>query len=856
MKNVINFLVVVLILVATEIQAYDKYTIGGRTWEYDINNSSAEIVSVSPEPKNGEDIVIPKKINGYPVKTIGSRMGVQGTFGNCDGITRFEIPEFITRIDSCAFAFCKNLACITIPRSVKQIGEGAFSYCGKLKQINVDPDNINYTTENGVLLTKDKTVLVSGINGDVVIPDAVKRIGKEAFCGCRGLTNVTIPKSVIEIGASAFEGCTNLTEITIPSSVKAIGEEAFKECTGLRRFRVDAGNPVYASENGLLLSKDKKILVCGINGNVIIPNTVTVIGSHAFDGCEGWDGSCPLRSVKIPDSVIEIGESAFEDCKGLKDIAIPNSVTKICDKAFAGCRGLNKVKIGSGVRSIGKEAFSWCKNLTGVTIPDSVIDIDKSAFERCEKLASVRIGKGVKVISGYVFEDSGLESVEIPSSVTRIEAYAFVGCTNLVSVKLDKNSTHVADDAFRNCTKLGQGGFIIIGGKLSGYNGTTGNVVIPVGTTEIGAEAFRSRKDLTSVTIPNTVKKIGKSAFKYCSGLTSITIPDSVTEIGEEAFYDCDALRSVTLGKGVVRLGPKVFSSCKNLQEIKVDENNNTYASENGLLLSKDKRILFCGCNGDVVIPKTVSSIGDHAFYFLVNLKNVEFPNSLNDIGERSFHCCRNLRSVTFPDSLTSIGDGAFCACMGLTKVRIPNNVTSIGEGAFEVCRNLEDVMIGDGVENVEKKAFADCGNLKKISIPEAFASEIPFIFSDCPILDEVNRGNAWINMRHDVKVAYREYYIDEAARGVPRAQYCLGVCYINGDGVVSDGLKGMKLLLQAARQGHAGAQYKVGAICFAQQDAKGYANAFDWWSRAAKKGHYQAIFSLKLIPTDIRNRR
>lgn len=102
MKNVINFLVVVLVLVATEIQAYDKYTIGGRTWEYDINNSSAEIVSVSPEPKNGEDIVIPKKINGYPVKTIGSRMGVQGTFGNCDGITRFEIPEFITRIDSCA----------------------------------------------------------------------------------------------------------------------------------------------------------------------------------------------------------------------------------------------------------------------------------------------------------------------------------------------------------------------------------------------------------------------------------------------------------------------------------------------------------------------------------------------------------------------------------------------------------------------------------------------------------------------------------------------------------------------------------------------------------------------------------
>lgn len=455
------FAATILISSGNQVRADEyEYKSGGRTWKYTVDNGTVKIISVSP--RDGENITIPRTINGYPVTVIGNRLGIFGAFSNCDDITSFEVPDFIISIDNDAFSGCDKLTSITISKNVKHIGEGVFAYCKKLKQINVDPDNANFTTENGVLLTKDRKVLITGIRSDVMIPTTVRRIGKQAFIGCK-FTNVTIPKSVIEIGEKAFYGCENLTEISIPSSVKTIGEKAFYNCPRLKRFKVDEANLVYASENGLLLSKDKKVLICGVNGNVVIPNTVTVIGSHAFDGCEGWLNSYPLKSVIIPDSVTEIGASAFNSCHGLQDVVIPNSVTRICDGAFSWCKGLTKVTLGADVRSIGKDAFSHCSNLKSVTIPDSVTEIGSDAFSDCEKMTSVRIGKGLKTISRRAFASCGLEKVEIPNNVAKIEGFAFVSCTNLVNVQLNKDVTQVTDTAFKYCSKLGQDEFVTSG---------------------------------------------------------------------------------------------------------------------------------------------------------------------------------------------------------------------------------------------------------------------------------------------------------------------------------------------------------------------------------------------------------
>ena len=128
-----------------------------------------------------------------------------------------------------------------------------------------------------------------------------------------------------------------------------------------------------------------------------IPNSVTSIGSSAFEGCSG------LKSVTIPNSVTSIGEEAFRDCSSLTSVTIPNSVTSI-DKGTFSCSGLTSVTIPNSVTSIGEDAFCGCSRLTSVTIPNSVTKIGSYAFSYCRNLTSVTIGNSVTSIGAYAFE--------------------------------------------------------------------------------------------------------------------------------------------------------------------------------------------------------------------------------------------------------------------------------------------------------------------------------------------------------------------------------------------------------------------------------------------------------------------
>ena len=170
----------------------------------------------------------------------------------------------------------------------------------------------------------------------VTIPDGVTSIGIYAFYYCCGLTSMTIPDSVTSIGELAFAWCSGLTSVTIPDGVTSIGDRAFDGCSGLTNFVVGVSNPNYCSVNGLLLTKDGKTLIAGINGDVTIPDSVTSIGDRAFYGCSG------LTSVMIPDGVTSFGEWAFYDCSGLTSVTIGSGVTSIGESAFNGCSNWNE----------------------------------------------------------------------------------------------------------------------------------------------------------------------------------------------------------------------------------------------------------------------------------------------------------------------------------------------------------------------------------------------------------------------------------------------------------------------------------------------------------------------------------
>ena len=465
---------------------------------------------------------------------IGNRVTSIGNsaFQNCTGLTSVTIPNSVTSIVDYAFDGCTGLTSVTIPNSVTSIRKDAFRDCTGFPVI----DNIRYA-DTYLIEAVDKTLSTytikdgtkwigsdafEGCTGltSIDIPNSVTSIGYSAFAYCTGLTSVTIPNSVTSIEGSAFEGCTGLTSVTIPNSVTSIGSWAFHRCTGLTSVTIPnsvtsigsgafyrVNNIVYTGSTisyypwgaksvngyveGYLVYKDAtktKLLGCSsaVNGEIVILNSVTSIGSAAFEGCTG------LTSVTIPDSVTSIGKSAFYNCTGLTSVTIGNSVTSIGDCAFEGCTGLTSVV--------------WnAKNCADFTGSDTPFYSFNNKFDLRSQITSFTFGDEVERIPRFLCSAMpNLTSVTIPNSVTSIGGGAFSNCGGLTSVTIPNSVTSIEDRAFDGCSGLT-------------------SVMIPSSVTGFGNYAFSGCSSLTSVTIPNSVTSIGNEAFYYCTGLTSVT---------------------------------------------------------------------------------------------------------------------------------------------------------------------------------------------------------------------------------------------------------------------------------------------------------------------------------------------
>ena len=296
---------------------------------------------------------------------------------------------------------------------------------------------------------------------------------------------------------------------------------------------------------------------------------------------------------------------------------------------------------------------------------------------------------------------SDLTSITIPNSVTTIDNQAFDGCSGLTSVTIPNSVRSIGGYAFRNC------------------NGLT-SVTIGISVTTISEEAFRGCSGLTSITIPNSVRLIREGAFYQCSGLTSVTIPNSVKSIGNETFYGCSGLTSVHISD--------LDAWCKTTFD---NYYSNPLCYAHHLFLNEEEV-------SDIVIPNSVTFIGDYAFEGCSGLTSITIPNSVTSIGNGAFSSCSGLTSISIPNSVKSIGNETFSGCSSLTSVPIGNSVTTIGDFTFYKCSSLASVTIPNSVTTIGDYTFYECSSLISVTIGSGIESIGYLAFASCPDLTDV----------------------------------------------------------------------------------------------------------------------
>lgn len=685
-----------------------------QTFRYKVlEDGTIEIIGL--ENYSVKELIIPSEIDGKKVTSIGE----EAFYG--EYITSVEIPDTVTHIGDYAFGECERLVDVIIPGSVTSIAGDAFSGTPWLEsQREANP------------LVVVNHILIDGTtaSGDVKVPEGVTSISEEAFSYAENINSIAIPDSVTYIGEKAFYWCTNLAEISIPENITYVGYQAFRQTAWIAK---------QAEINPLVIVGKTLIYGKTASGDVVIPEIVTSIERDAFievDENGNRYGADNITSITMSDSVKEIGDWAFDECENLKSVRLSENLTSIGRGTFAGCSSLEEISIPNSVTEIKKEAFYYCSSLKTVKLSDSINKIESSVFEGCTMLTDIVIPESVISIEEAAFSYcQSLKKIIIPDSVVSIAHSVFSDCSSLEEIIIPKSVTSIGN-AFTNTlwltNKQKENPLVII------------NNILLDGTTASG-----------TVEIPKGVKKIVRNCFVSCSGIESVKIPKSVTDIESGS----------------------VFLDCANLKEVIVDEENEVYTSENGMLYSKDKTILlFCPVKAgtEIVVPEGVTEIGTAAFSYRT-ITAIHLPKTLTKVADYSFlatrinkiyyagtlkqwnsfskgifnDCLENISILEYmPYEYRELEDGTLEITRGYwgdynnanilpKSVEVPTEiegkaVTGIADGAFSGNYNLGSITIPKGIKYIGSCALSNCGKLQSVTIDAEITSIKSETFSGC----------------------------------------------------------------------------------------------------------------------------
>jgi len=445
---------------------------------------------------NLESITIPSTVN-----SIGNY-----AFNGCTGLSSITfqtkwMPDIeqgmtigIKSIENNTFSGCTSLASIIIPKTVTTLSTTTFNG-SSLTAINVDADNPNYASADGVLLNKANTTLIRYPIKKTVnlnsIPESVTTIGNYAFDGCTELTDITIPNHIKNINGYAFINC-NLTSITIPNTVTSIGNYTFDGCMKLESITLP-----------LNLIKDRNFF-----GQLFHSYQVITTGNSNVN--------YPLSEYKQNGQTAKSCSYCTEDSKSgfqhdLYYVPVSLKTLNITDDAdiksnFFQNTNLEIVSIPL-VKSIGDNAFNGC-SLTSITIPNSVTTIGSNAFANCplQEVTTPIVQTGLGLFP------TSLQKLTVTDACANIPAGVLSTCSNLKELTLPFIGT--SPTAPTTLSAVFSGSVPVSLKKLT--------LVRSSAEIKIADNALLGLSQLAELTLSSNVQEVGRNALDGCSGLRDI----------------------------------------------------------------------------------------------------------------------------------------------------------------------------------------------------------------------------------------------------------------------------------------------------------------------------------------------
>ena len=596
----------------------------------------------------------------------------------------------------------------------------------------------NWLGTDGILYTeKDTTYTVSGVSDKTIteayIPEyyngkLVTTIGGNAFAGCNQLSDIFVQKTIQTIEKGAFSGCSALTRLVVPF----VGES--------RTATQEKGLLTYwFGQNSAENTEEIYQFFLGVDGfdqtySAYVPLSLTYIELSDTTRIPygAFSYMSKLQNVSF-DGVSEIEERAFEYATGISTFDLPDTLKSIGTNAFAHT-SIKEIVIPACVQNIGEGVFAGCKALTKVKIPFVGQSAEATGYSavlgwlfgqnRYDGMVATTQGSWTSYISAV------LKTVEITNAST-VPEYAFANIKTLKSVTLANTVTTIKDNAFRGCTGLTNIDLHLIStiGGSAFYECSGLTSVNLESATSIGSNAFFKAYSLESVDFSDNLTTIGGSAFYACK-IGKIEIPNSIVSIGSSAFEANSVLRTIIIRKGSAMLPYSTdmltgfnsyakiyvpdgllasYKSNSNWKALGVDKFYGlSIIKSNRMAISGNTLVQYFGTDESVtipssttnilpyafyrnsfvrriVIPGTITTITDHAFYGCDNLETVKLMRGTTQISSYAFAENALLQSINLPDTLVNIGAYSF-KNTALTNIVVPNSVTSIGAGAFQGC--------------------------------------------------------------------------------------------------------------------------------------------------------------------------